>query len=310
MALCTFEGARFLEEQLDSILGQTVLPDELVVCDDGSSDWTVDILQAFRDVAPFPVRIERNPRLLGSTANFGKAIGLCSEQVIVLCDQDDVWLPLRLEITADVFGRRPDLGLFFSDAELIDDRSRPTGERLWWRLGIRPAAIGAYLSGDRIDRVEQLTWGNLVTGATAAFRTSFRDLVLPIPDGWVHDAWIALILSASAPVEASTVPLVRYRVHPAQQIGIHSPGEGKRRTQLVRRARKRERYLMRRQSALLATAAERLRAAGLERPPEPGLLEYLEGKARHFAVRGAIDRPGRLATIAREVRAGGYRRFS
>src|SRR5690242_1846918 len=98
VAMCTFNGARFLPEQLESITAQTRLPDELVICDDRSADESLEIIRAFLDRPPFTVRLEINERNLGSTKNFEKAIGLCQGEIIALADQDDVWFPQKLEL--------------------------------------------------------------------------------------------------------------------------------------------------------------------------------------------------------------------
>src|SRR5688572_14133745 len=97
VAMCTYNGARYLKEQLDSFTVQTRLPDELIVCDDGSSDETCQIVSTFAASAPFTVRLEVNQQTLGSTQNFAKAIQLCRGDLIALCDQDDVWLPGKLD---------------------------------------------------------------------------------------------------------------------------------------------------------------------------------------------------------------------
>ena len=97
VALCTYNGARFLEEQLASLLAQNRRPDELVVCDDRSTDSTVQMLESFSRSAPFPVRIQVNPVNLGSTVNFDRAMRLCAGSLIAFCDQDDIWLPHKLE---------------------------------------------------------------------------------------------------------------------------------------------------------------------------------------------------------------------
>ncbi len=89
VAMCTFNGGRFLAEQLESIASQTRLPYELVACDDHSTDDTIAILKAFQANAPFPVQIVQNAMRMGSTRNFDQAIGMCSGDFIALCDQDD-----------------------------------------------------------------------------------------------------------------------------------------------------------------------------------------------------------------------------
>src|SRR6266704_3029265 len=96
IALCTYNGARFLPEQLESIAAQTRLPDEMVVCDDRSADETTDIIRTFAKNALFPVRLEINEQKLGSTKNFEKAIRLCHGEIIAPADQDDVWNPQKL----------------------------------------------------------------------------------------------------------------------------------------------------------------------------------------------------------------------
>ena len=119
-----------LPEQLASIAAQTRQPDELVVCDDGSSDATPQIVEDFASLVAFPVRFFRNPKNLGSTKNFEQAIGLCTGDLIALCDQDDIWLPEKLARQAEMLERDASLGGVFSDAELVDDRSQPIGKRL------------------------------------------------------------------------------------------------------------------------------------------------------------------------------------
>jgi glycosyltransferase involved in cell wall biosynthesis len=97
VALCTYNGERFLHQQLDSIAMQTRLPDELVVCDDRSTDRTLAIVREFAASAPYPVRVFENQANLGFAANFEGAIRRCDGDLIALSDQDDVWYPTRLE---------------------------------------------------------------------------------------------------------------------------------------------------------------------------------------------------------------------
>ena len=85
IAMCTYNGSRFLGEQLKSLAEQTMLPSELIICDDASTDATSAIVKGFADEAPFPVRLIRNEVTLGSTKNFEKAICLCAGEAIALC---------------------------------------------------------------------------------------------------------------------------------------------------------------------------------------------------------------------------------
>ena len=116
VAMCTYNGARYVREQLDSIAAQTRPPDELVVCDDGSTDATLAILEGFAAAAPFPVRIHVNPTQLGMPKNFEHAIGLATGAAIALADQDNVWYPHKLERLEQELTRSEAIGLVFSDA--------------------------------------------------------------------------------------------------------------------------------------------------------------------------------------------------
>ena len=97
VAMATFNGSAFISEQLESLAAQNLLPCELVICDDGSTDGTLELIEIFSKAAPFPVRIFRNEVTLGFAENFLKAARLCSGDWISFCDQDDVWLPNKLE---------------------------------------------------------------------------------------------------------------------------------------------------------------------------------------------------------------------
>ncbi len=97
IALCTYNGERFLNQQLASMAQQTRLPDELVVCDDRSTDRTLTMVREFAASAPYPVRIFQNEQNLGFAANFERAIRLCQGNLIALSDQDDIWYPIRLQ---------------------------------------------------------------------------------------------------------------------------------------------------------------------------------------------------------------------
>jgi len=216
VAMCTYNGSRFLPEQLGSIAAQTRLPDELVVCDDGSSDATPQIIEDFASSVAFPVRFFRNSRNLGSTKNFEQAIGLCTGDLIALCDQDDIWLPEKLARQAEMLERDPALGGVFSDAELVDDKSRLIGKRLW-QVGFFTA--GRQKSFSVGSGASVLLNRNVVAGATLMVRAALRAQWLPIPQPWHHDGWIAWMLLLYSKLEFDQNQLIRYRLHENQQTG-------------------------------------------------------------------------------------------
>jgi glycosyltransferase involved in cell wall biosynthesis len=124
VAMATYNGGKYLDEQLESLATQTLLPTELVVGDDGSTDDTLHILDAFAKTAPFPVRIERNPARLGYRANFMAIVRRCRGDLISFCDQDDIWHPEKLELVAKSFDD-PDVLLTFHNSRLVTADRRP-----------------------------------------------------------------------------------------------------------------------------------------------------------------------------------------
>lgn len=218
VALCTYNGERFLAQQLASISGQTRLPDELVVCDDRSTDNTVRLLREFGASAPYPVKIFENEHNVGFAANFERAIRLCEGNLIALSDQDDIWYPIRLERSTQEFTAHPEAGLVFSDADVIDDENHSVGPTLWQRLGFAGQREVALLAGNYLVLAKH----RFVTGATMMFRAGLRDRCLPIGAGWIHDEWMALMAAAFSDLRPIDQPLIRYRIHGSQQVGFRN----------------------------------------------------------------------------------------
>src|SRR5262249_5957954 len=162
--------------------------DELVVCDDGSTDATLPFLEDYARRIGFPLHIQRNSHRLGPAQNFGQAISLAHGDVIVLSDQDDVWRPDKVQIIEQVLSDNPDAGYAFSDALLIDEVGRPLHANLWDQVSFNRQRRALFRRGP-MDQVRVMLGRNVVTGATMAFRASLRDMLVPIPDFWMHDEW-------------------------------------------------------------------------------------------------------------------------
>lgn len=215
VALATFNGERFLPALFDSIAKQTLLPCELVACDDGSSDETDTIVSNFAANAPFPVRIFHNKQKLGASQNFAKAVALCSGKYIALADQDDVWREDKIKNLASALAT-PGVLATFSDAHVVDAQLRPLGYTMWQRVQFTQAEQNRLRTADGFS---VLLKHHVVTGATLAFNTSLRDVALPIPDGWPHDAWLALLATALSQTIAIPLPLLAYRQHDSNAVG-------------------------------------------------------------------------------------------
>jgi glycosyltransferase involved in cell wall biosynthesis len=216
VVLCTYNGGRYLERQLESLALQSRLPRELVVCDDRSTDDTIAILKRFQAEAPFSVQVVQNQLRLGSTRNFDQAIGLARGECIALCDQDDRWLPSKLEQLSGVLLDNPFLGGVFSDANLIDEDDNPLGISLFQRHKFTAARQCSFLSSPSSTLLKH----DVVTGATLMFRSSLRRYSSPIPASWVHDGWLAWMIALHARLGLVPEPLIEYRIHPGQQLGV------------------------------------------------------------------------------------------
>jgi hypothetical protein len=214
--MCTYNGAEFLPAQLESIVRQSRSADEIVICDDGSTDNTRALLQQFANNPRFQINL--NEHNLGTIKNFEQAINLCTGEVIALSDQDDVWREDKLQTIAAAFERNHRTGLVFSDAEIVDENLNSTGRRMWPEVGFDDHKRKLVAHERALD---VLITGWTVTGATMAFRSAYRNLALPIPTNiqMIHDGWIALAVASVADVIAIDQPLIKYRQHGRQQIG-------------------------------------------------------------------------------------------
>jgi glycosyltransferase involved in cell wall biosynthesis len=279
IALCTYNGAKYLAEQLHSYARQIRPPDEVVICDDGSTDATSEIVKQFSKTAPFPIKWHENERNLGTTKNFERAIRLCSGDIIFLSDQDDVWRDDKIALMVAKFAARPEAGAVFSDADVVDHTLKSLGYRMWRSAGFDRAQQRQMDAEGGSLKV--LLKHNVVTGAAMAFRSKFVPQICPIPEGWIHDGWIALLIAGLSNLQPVREPLVQYRQHASNQIG------GVRRTQLdrVESARSDGRALA---TAKYRLVAEQYRAARERLRPHTGgqhwknLETPLSEKIRHI----------------------------
>jgi hypothetical protein len=302
VAMCTYNGARFVGEQLQSIAQQTILPGELVVCDDASTDKTVQLIEGFAADTPLPVRLVRNSTTLGCTRNFERAIRLCEGEIIVLADQDDVWKPEKLTVIVEAFAANPAAGYVFSDAEMVDESGACLGFSLWDTVGYKP---GSFITA---RQVAMLLQRNRVTGAAMTFRSALRHILLPIPPTWGHDYWLALlssIFSFGVPIPQK---LFLYRRHLAQQLGC-----GK--DTLLQRvktsmAAEPDYYA---KTAAMAELHQRVVACARTTSCPLAHLQLVAAKELHLSRRALIRSahgPARLARLLGEAASGRYQRFS
>jgi len=307
IALCTYNGARFLKEQLASLVSQKRQPDELVVCDDHSTDSTVALLREFAIDAPFPVHIHENPIRLGSTKNFEQAISLCQGDVISLCDQDDIWAKDKLSFTEQCFLDNTNDSLVFTDASIVDEKENPLGYNLWATLEFDEASQAKIKSSAAFELLIQR---EIVTGATMSFRTKFRDLILPIPVDipLIHDGWIALIISLTGSLDLIDRPLIKYRQHVMQQIGASRKEPTKTATGIRERAKRRISFT----EHIRKLEAVRERMITKKDRYEFKMEREIDQQLKHMYTRVSISQHklNGIPAAIRELFAGRYHRYS
>lgn len=207
VAMCTFNGAAFVEAQLASILTQSRPPDEIILCDDGSTDRTIDIATKISQEYPDKIRIIQNERRLGYCRNFESAVSRVTGDVIFLSDQDDVWFPDKVASMLRVFAEDTEVILVYSDAVITDPELRPTGTVFNRR---KDAELR------KTPTLRQMRRGPAFNGLMMAFHSRLRPFVIPFTPvslQWGHDHWIAFIAQAVGEIRMVDRPLVYYRRH-------------------------------------------------------------------------------------------------
>lgn len=302
IAMCTYNGERFLAEQLGSFLQQTRLPDELVVCDDASQDGTGTILKNFADQAPFMVRLFKNEENLGFAKNFEKAVSLCQGDLIAFSDQDDVWLPEKLACFEEAFQENPDVGCAFSDAAIVDENLQPMGFSLWEQAGFKFLPKYAPKEFTRI-----FSRRTAILGAVLTFRSTLRDTILPLPQYWVHDEWIPFAASILMGVVFINHKLVIYRQHSSQCCGYRTA------TILTRMniAVKLPRDNFKQKAIMWRVARDRL-LSDKRFDIDNTIKADLERKIQYFSFRADLpySRLRRIPLVVREIISGRYHRYS
>ncbi len=305
VALCTFNGAPFVGQQLQSIADQTTGVNEIIACDDGSSDETLGVLRSFIAEHAPAMKIVENPRRLGVTKNFERAISLCTGDLIFLCDQDDRWDADKVRILQQhLIERNADLA--FSNAEVVGHDLQPAGYRLWDSIWFDDAEQQRMRSG---DAVPVLLRHAVAAGSTLAFKSKYLPLILPIPDlPHCHDIWITLLLASVGRIEPVDQDLIQYRLHDSNAVGM-------RRHNLLGQIRMAQHQVRTHAFSYLAdlyaAAHDRLSSQSCW-PVAPGALTLLRDKIRHSRLRHDLPRRWikRLGIVGGEVRRGNYQKYS
>ena len=198
IALCTYNGERFLKEQLDSIVGQTYSNIELITVDDCSTDNTLKILQEYAERYPF-IKIYLNPTNLGYIKNFEKALRLCKGAFIALSDQDDIWQKNKIEKQVEAIG---DNILIYHDSKFIDYQGNPLNKNM-----------SDVMNFYRGDQPEAFLFFNCISGHSVLLKRELLDYLLPFPDTYFHDWWMGFVATNQGRIDYLNDTLVHYRQH-------------------------------------------------------------------------------------------------
>ena len=219
VAMCTYNGEKYLSEQLDSILSQNIVPDEIVICDDASTDHTIQIIEHYRQKHPSVIKLYRNEQNLGVVKNFEKAINLCTKELIFLSDQDDVWFPHKTEVITRAFNRYPDIEAVCHNLQICRKNREYLKHTMWETMGFHYFLNQQYPEKDYL--FQAMFFGNMVTGAAFCFRNrgkqwQFRNDINNV----IHDYQLAIHYLTDNSLHYHNECLGLYRQHELQQIGV------------------------------------------------------------------------------------------
>lgn len=203
--MATYNGAKYIREQINSILSQTIQDYELVICDDCSTDETVSVLDYYANKDP-RIIVVKNRENIGFKRNFEKAISLCIGDYIALSDQDDIWLPNHLEILLGMIGNNM---IACGNAEMIDAEGKPIG------FTLREMEILDKVPNNNIDNAYSLVFfRNPYQGSSMLIKRELFKIALPIPDEiGNHDVWFALLSCFYGGMIYKDIVVNRYRMH-------------------------------------------------------------------------------------------------
>ena len=306
IAICTYNGEKYLPEQLESFQRQSRLPDEVIVCDDGSKDLTHEILTDFAEKSPFPVKLYYNKQNLGYVQNFGKAMGLCSGDIVILSDQDDVWDINKIKLIEAEFEKSENVGMVYADAEVVDENLRSFGTTMWRCNNFNLEKQELIKRGKPLD---VLLRDGFVLGSSMALRAKYLDLILPIPADiyYDHDDWAALLISALAGISLISQPLIKYRQHQLQtSLGMKLRAEAGIKP-LVKAGRRINNFDQ--SISQLTFAMQRLEAS---KYPVKKALSKIKTAREHLLARSSLPKnvTSRLIKISQQLIAGNYHAYS
>lgn len=210
--LSTYNGEKYIKEQIDSLLSQTYTNFEILVRDDGSADETIKVIKNFQNVYPEKIKIlESHDKNLGSSKSFMTLLEYCNAEYIMFCDQDDVWLPEKIEWTLKkmhelekLYGLNTPL-LVFSDLTVVGEKLKTIDQSFWHYQKLNPNITTSW---------KKLLAQNVITGCTMMINKSVKKISLPFGlNEMQHDHWIGVNVAKYGEIAHLSEQTILYRQH-------------------------------------------------------------------------------------------------
>jgi len=220
--LASYNGEKYIAEQIDSILNQDYQHFTLTVRDDGSTDRTLSIVTEFASRYPQKIRVLANngEKGLGASLNFGRLLDAVDGSYFMFCDQDDVWFRDKISRSVEAITGLETQGgkdvplLVFSDLEVTDNKLNVLHPSFWELRKLDPAMAFSY---------EELIANNVIAGCTILFNRAARQLALPIPaNRFLHDQWIGFHVAYYGKLSFLKEPTLFYRQHEKNEMGARN----------------------------------------------------------------------------------------
>ena len=227
--LATYNGEKYLESQIDSILNQTYKNIKLIISDDCSKDGTRKILETYKNKDP-RIEIHLQEQNLGYIRNFEYLLKQVKNKYYMLSDQDDVWLPEKIETSLNKL-KQTEADLVFGDLQIVD-QDLNTIHPSFTEFMLLKRKIQKYLKSYKLNYLY-----NCVTGCTVLAKSTTIEQILPIPNKSkyvAHDHWIGLMTSLNGKTEYIEKPYILYRQHGNNEIGTNKISHGFKKLEQVR----------------------------------------------------------------------------
>ncbi len=271
--MATYNGERYIKEQIQSILKQTYSNFHLIIQDDYSKDSTAKIIQEFTDKR---ITFYQNKKNLGYIKNFESLVRKSTSQIIMLSDQDDFWLPEKIAVTWGYYQIKK-VDLIYGDLIVTDENLNPHHNSFWKAEDIRPVRGNCWKS---------LSVYNVATGCTLLFNRKFIDKILPFPNQpIIHDWWISFIYAYFGKIDYITEKNILYRQHGYNNIGLTNDYYENTSTKIMNYISSTAKFMDHRDSILQRNqkiSASLLRYCQNKFPNEKKLLTYLKRNEKYF----------------------------